>query len=64
MVHDASLLAQYSAGTAKKYASEIAEQEMPKGLSEYATEEIFPRFKEASNLALCGDGCIAKASGI
>jgi len=44
-----TLLAQYSAGTmapatAKEYAREIAEQEMPKGLSKYVTEEIFPRF--------------------
>jgi len=44
-----ALLAKYSAGTmapetAKKYAREIAEQEMPRGLSKYVTEEIFPRF--------------------
>ena len=43
------LLAQYTAGTmapatAKEYAREIAEQEMPNGLSKYVTEEIFPRF--------------------
>jgi hypothetical protein len=43
------LLAQYSAGTmapetAKKYAQEIANREMPNGLSKYVTEEIFPRF--------------------
>jgi hypothetical protein len=42
-------LAKYSAGTmaaetAKKYARQIAEQEMPAGLSKYVTEEIFPRF--------------------
>jgi hypothetical protein len=60
------LLAQYSDGTmapatAKKYAREIAEQEMPKGLSKYVTEEIFPRFG-TKVLALRGDGCIAKAS--
>jgi hypothetical protein len=61
-----ALLAQYSAGTmapetAKKYAREIAEQEMPNGLSKYVTEEIF-RLKEASNLALRRDGCAVKAS--
>lgn len=44
-----ALLAQYSAGTmapatAKVYARQIAEQEMPNGLSKYVTEEIFPRF--------------------
>ena len=43
------LLAQYSAGTmapetAEKYAKEIANEEMPNGLSKYVTEEIFPRF--------------------
>jgi hypothetical protein len=43
------LLAQYSAGTmapetAKKYARQVAEQEMPNRLSKYVTEEIFPRF--------------------
>ena len=42
-------LAKYSAGamapeTAKKYARQIAEQEMPAGLSKYVTQEIFPRF--------------------
>jgi hypothetical protein len=67
-----TLLAQYSAGTmapatAKEYAREIAEQEMPKGLSKYVTEEIFPRFGTKVQGGIkprTARRCTAKASGI
>ena len=61
---------QYSTGTmtpatAKKYAREIAEQDVPRGLSKYVTEEIFPRFgTKVQGGIMRGDGCIAKASAI